>query len=65
MGVRGVTSYQQSGKTKYKAHLYTNGMHHQKKGFSNIDEAKAYRKDLEEKYLPKSEETEHAREKNN
>lgn len=50
-GLRGVTSYQQAGKTKYKASLYYKGKHYQKKGFATAEEARKYRLELEGKYL--------------
>lgn len=50
--VRGVTSYEQSGKTKYRSELVVNGVHYQKQGFTSFEDAVKYRKGLEEKYLP-------------
>lgn len=50
--VRGVTSYEQSGKTKYRSELLVNGVHYQKKGFTSFEDAVKYRKDLEDEYLP-------------
>lgn len=52
-GFRGVAPYQQSGRTKYKASLVYKGIDYHKKGFQTAEEAREYRKYLEEKYLPK------------
>lgn len=51
LGVRGVSSYIQSGRTKYMARLVFKGKTYAKKGFATIDEAHEYRKYLERKYL--------------
>ncbi|MDT2670008.1 DNA-binding response regulator [Enterococcus dongliensis] len=51
----GVTSYVQGGQTKYRVELHVNDHHYQKRGFISFDEAVAYRKSLEEKYLPEKE----------
>ena len=51
-GVAGVRSYEQKGVTKYQSELWVNEKHYQKRGFLSLDEAAAYRKELEEKYLP-------------
>lgn len=50
-GLKGVSSYQQTRKTKYMARLYYKGKTYSKKGFETADEAYEYRKYLEEKYL--------------
>ena len=50
-GFRGVTSYKQSGKTKYMAYLGVQGKRYSKKGFKTPEEAYEYRLELEEKYL--------------
>lgn len=50
-GFRGVTSYKQSGKTKYMAYLGIQGKRYSKKGFKTPEEAYEYRLELEEKYL--------------
>lgn len=50
-GLKGVSSYQQTRKTKYMARLYFKGKTYSKKGFATADEAYEYRKYLEEKYL--------------
>lgn len=51
-GLAGVRSYEQNGVTKYQSELWVNDKHYQKRGFLSLDEAAAYRKELEEKYLP-------------
>lgn len=50
-GFKGVSAYQQSGKTKYLARLYIKGKTYSKKGFETAEDAYAYRLELEEKYL--------------
>ena len=50
-GYRGVSAYQQSGRTKYSARLYYKGENHQKKGFATAEEAYEARKELEKKYI--------------
>lgn len=53
-GVRGVSQYSlKNGGTKYEAKIVINGVTHRKKGFTTIEDAKAYRRQLEEAYLPK------------
>ncbi|MDU6563134.1 MAG: hypothetical protein E6523_09965, partial [Streptococcus sp.] len=52
-GVRGVVTYKQAGKLKYRAVLTVNGTVYQKAGFKTIEEAAEYRKYLVQKYLPK------------
>lgn len=50
--IPGVRSYEQSGVTKYQSELWVNGVHYQKRGFLNFEDAVQFRKDLEAKYLP-------------
>lgn len=50
-GFKGVSTYQQTNRKKYKASLYFKGKTYSKKGFATADEAYEYRKYLEEKYL--------------
>ena len=50
-GFRGVTSYQQTNRTKYAAYLGIQGKTYRKKGFKTAEEAYEYRLELEEKYL--------------
>lgn len=53
-GYRGVSAYQQSGKTKYSARLYYKGENHQCKGFKTAEEAYKARLEMEKKYLPEN-----------
>lgn len=53
-GYRGVSAYQQSGKTKYSARLYYKGENHQRKGFKTAEEAYKERLEMEKKYLPEN-----------
>lgn len=48
----GVYVYKQNGITKYQSALCINEKRYQKRGFLSFDEAVAYRKELEKKYLP-------------
>lgn len=52
-GYLGVTTYQQSGKTKYQAQLQYQKKNYNKKGFATPEEAHEARLELEKKYLPK------------
>lgn len=50
-GFKGVSTYRQSNRTKYKASLNYKGKTYQKKGFATAEEAYEYRLYLEEKYI--------------
>lgn len=50
-GFRGVSTYQQSGTTKYKASLYFKGKNYTKKGFLTAEDARDHRLYLEKIYL--------------
>lgn len=53
-GAKGVSKYLlKNGGTKYEAKIVINGTTYRKKGFDTIEDAKNYRKQLEELYLPK------------
>ena len=52
-GVRGVVTYKQAGKIKYRAVLPINAVVHQKSGFKTLEDAAEYRSYLEKVHLPK------------
>lgn len=52
-GFKGVSEYRTrtANQLRYEAKLEVNGVKHRKRGFKTLDEAVAYRQELERKYL--------------
>ncbi|HGV8333394.1 TPA: helix-turn-helix transcriptional regulator [Enterococcus faecium] len=51
-GIKGITSYEQNGVTKYYVNFSVDKHRFQKRGFRTLREAHIYRKKLEIKYAP-------------